>query len=76
MVCMCVLVNSHFAENPSTCSWITTCHFTMGVLHWVIFVEPDGRLNEVLYEYARWGLFMTRPESGEGLGRLIVIRRI
>jgi hypothetical protein len=30
MVCLCVLLNYHFAKNPSTWSWITTRHSTMG----------------------------------------------
>jgi hypothetical protein len=32
MVCICVLVYSCFIKNHSTLSWLTTHHFTMGVL--------------------------------------------
>jgi hypothetical protein len=33
---MCVLVYSCFIKNPSTQSWLTTHHFTMGVLQTVM----------------------------------------
>jgi hypothetical protein len=38
-----------------------------------VVVEPDGQLNEVLYEHTRWGIFMTRHESGEVVDRLVVV---
>jgi hypothetical protein len=42
---------------------------------WVIFIERNGWLDDVLYEHARWGLSATRPELGEGVGRFIVASR-
>jgi hypothetical protein len=38
----------------------------------VVFIESYGWLDEVLYEHAWRGLFVTRPESGKGVGHLIV----
>jgi hypothetical protein len=38
----------------------------------VVFIEPDGRLDEVLYEHTQRALFVTRPKSGVGVGHLVV----
>jgi hypothetical protein len=40
--------------------------------HWAAFLEPDGRLDEVLHEHAQRGLIVARPESGEGINCFVV----
>jgi hypothetical protein len=37
-----------------------------------IFVERDGRHDEVLHKHAWWRLFTTRPKPCEGVSHLVV----
>jgi hypothetical protein len=60
------------------CSWCWVAFTRRGLQrrYWAVSVEPDGRLDEVLYKHTRLGLFATGPESGEGVGYLFVAPRM
>jgi hypothetical protein len=40
-----------------------------------IFLEPDGRIEQILREHTRRGRFTARLELGEGVGRLVVLSK-